>query len=88
MARSVPRRPYPELSARQRHTRGDSSPERSSEELDFRLEAANMLDVARCSRRPRPAREFVVPRPHPDFVTERILVMRRLDGFGSMTSSA
>ncbi len=50
------------------------------EELDFRLEAANMLDVARVFVE-LDQRGFVVPRPHPDFVTERILVMQRLDGF-------
>ncbi len=50
------------------------------EELDFRLEAANMLDVARVFVE-LDQRGFVVPRPHPDYVTERILVMQRLDGF-------
>ncbi len=50
------------------------------EELDFRIEAANMLDVARVFVE-LDQRGFVVPRPHPDFVTERILVMQRLDGF-------
>jgi ubiquinone biosynthesis protein len=51
-----------------------------AEELDFRLEAENMLDVAavlaKSSERP-----IVVPRPHPDLVTRRVLVMERLDGF-------
>lgn len=50
------------------------------EELDFRLEAANMLDVAEVFvKLGRPG--FVVPRPHPTFVTKRVLVMERLDGF-------
>ncbi len=50
------------------------------EELDFRLEAANMLDLGRVFVE-LDQRGFVVPRPHPDFVTERILIMQRLDGF-------
>ena len=51
-----------------------------SEELDFRLEAQNMLDVAR-SLAELGQRSFVVPRPHPHLVTRRVLVMERLDGF-------
>jgi ubiquinone biosynthesis protein len=50
------------------------------EELDFRLEAANMLDVARVFVE-LDQRGFVVPRPHPEHVTRRILVMERLRGF-------
>ena len=50
------------------------------EELDFRLEAANMLDVAKVFAE-LDQRGFVVPRPHPDHVTRRVLVMERLDGF-------
>ncbi len=50
------------------------------EELDFRLEAANMLDVARVFVE-LDQRGFVVPRPHPEYVTRRILVMERLRGF-------
>ncbi len=50
------------------------------EELDFRLEAENMLDTARVLRR-IDATEMVVPRPHPVLVTKRVLVMERLDGF-------
>jgi ubiquinone biosynthesis protein len=50
------------------------------EELDFRLEAANMLDVAKVLA-DLDQRGFVVPRPHPEFVTQRILVMERLRGF-------
>ena len=50
------------------------------EELDFRLEAANMLDVARLLAE-TDQRAIVVPRPHPRFVTRRVLVMERLSGF-------
>lgn len=50
------------------------------EELDFRLEAGNMLDVAR-SLRSLDQDGYVVPRPHPRLVTKRVLVMERLDGF-------
>ena len=50
------------------------------EELDFRLEAENMLDVAR-SFAELGQRRYVIPRPHPDLVTRRVLVMERLDGF-------
>lgn len=50
------------------------------EELDFRLEAANMLDIAEMFvKLGRP--NFVVPRPHPTHVTRRVLVMERLHGF-------
>ena len=51
-----------------------------AEELDFRLEAQNMLDIARvlCDA----GQSLVlVPRPHPELVTRRVLVMERLDGF-------
>ena len=50
------------------------------EELDFRVEAANMLDVATmlCDLGQT---GYVVPRPHPSLVTRRVLVMERLDGF-------
>lgn len=50
------------------------------EELDFRLEAENMIDVAR-SLRQLDQVGYVVPRPHPTLVTRRVLVMERLDGF-------
>jgi ubiquinone biosynthesis protein len=50
------------------------------EELDFRLEAENMLDVAR-SLAELDERRYVVPRPHPHLVTRRVLVMERLSGF-------
>ncbi len=51
-----------------------------TEELDFRLEADNMLDVAGSFAR-LGQRGYVVPRPHPRLVTRRVLVMERLDGF-------
>jgi ubiquinone biosynthesis protein len=50
------------------------------EELDFRLEAENMLDIARILAE-TDQRTLVVPRPHPNLVTRRVLVMERLDGF-------
>jgi ubiquinone biosynthesis protein len=50
------------------------------EELEFRLEAENMLDVARVLAA-TDQRSLVVPRPHPSLVTRRVLVMERLDGF-------
>ncbi len=51
-----------------------------SEELDFRLEAENMLDVASVLTRSG-QHAIVVPRPHPELVTRRVLVMERLDGY-------
>jgi ubiquinone biosynthesis protein len=51
-----------------------------SEELDFRLEAENMLDLAR-SYAELGQRTYVVPRPHPTLITPRVLVMERLSGF-------
>jgi ubiquinone biosynthesis protein len=50
------------------------------EELDFRLEAENMLDVGRVLAETG-QRSIVVPRPHPALVTPRVLVMERLGGF-------
>jgi ubiquinone biosynthesis protein len=50
------------------------------EELDFRLEAENMLDIARVLAE-TDQRATIVPRPHPRYVTRRVLVMERLDGF-------
>ncbi len=50
------------------------------EELDFRLEADNMLDIAQVLASTG-QRSMVVPRPHPDLVTRRVLVMERLEGF-------
>ena len=52
-----------------------------TEELDFRLEAENMLDVA-ASFAELGQRGMVVARPHPELVTRRVLVMERLSGFG------
>jgi ubiquinone biosynthesis protein len=50
------------------------------EELDFRLEAENMLDIAHVLRDAGQT-IVVVPRPHPELVTRRVLVMERLRGF-------
>jgi ubiquinone biosynthesis protein len=50
------------------------------EELDFRLEAENMLDIARVLHEAG-QRRVLVPRPHPELVTRRVLVMERLSGF-------
>jgi ubiquinone biosynthesis protein len=50
------------------------------EELDFRLEAQNMLDIAAVFAGTG-QRSVVVPRPHPELVTRRILVMEHLHGF-------
>ena len=50
------------------------------EELDFRLEAENMLDLARVLAITG-QRKLVVPRPHPMLVTRRVLVMERMRGF-------
>src|ERR671911_2971759 len=51
-----------------------------AEELDFRLEAENMLDIARTFAE-LGQRGYVIPRPHPELVTPRVLVMERLEGF-------
>ena len=51
-----------------------------SEELDFRLEAENMLDIARLLQDAGQTK-LVVPRPHPELVTRRVLVMERLTGY-------
>jgi len=50
------------------------------EELDFRMEASNMIDVAAMLRNLGQA-GYVVPRPHSKLVTRRVLVMERLNGF-------
>ncbi len=50
------------------------------EELDFRLEAANMLDIAKILAE-TDQRSIVVPRPHPRYITKRVMVMQRLQGF-------
>ena len=51
-----------------------------TEELDFRLEAANMLDIGRVLAMTN-QRSIIVPRPHPRLVTKRMLVMEELAGF-------
>ncbi|MGH9135776.1 MAG: ABC1 kinase family protein [Acidimicrobiales bacterium] len=51
-----------------------------TEELDFRLEAENMLEIAH-SLAQLGQRGYVIPRPHPLLVTRRLLVMERLEGF-------
>jgi ubiquinone biosynthesis protein len=51
-----------------------------TEELDFRLEADNMLEVAHAFAL-LGQRGYVIPRPHPSLVTRRVLVMERLRGF-------
>ena len=50
------------------------------EELDFRMEAANMVDVAAMLHE-LGNHGYVVPRPHPSLVTRRVLVMQRVSGF-------
>ncbi len=50
------------------------------EELDFRLEAANMLDIGRVLALTG-QRSIIVPRPHPRLVTRRMLVMEELSGY-------
>lgn len=50
------------------------------EELDFRLEAENMLDIAAVFAESGLG-TVVVPRPHPELVTRRVLVMEQLRGF-------
>lgn len=50
------------------------------EELDFRMEAANMIDVASMLH-DLGQTGYVVPRPHPTLVTRRVLVMQRVNGF-------
>lgn len=50
------------------------------EELDFRLEAENMLDIARVLAS-TDQRSVIVPRPHQELVSRRVLVMERLHGF-------
>ena len=50
------------------------------EELDFRLEAENMLDIAHVLAVTN-QRAIVVPRPHPRLVTPKVLVMEELEGF-------
>lgn len=50
------------------------------EELDFRIEADNMLDVAKMLHE-LGQDDYIVPRPHPKLVTRRVLIMQRLHGF-------
>jgi len=50
------------------------------EELDFRMEAANMLDIA-AMLHDLGQDQYIVPRPHPRLVTKRVLVMERVYGF-------
>jgi ubiquinone biosynthesis protein len=50
------------------------------EELDFRIEADNMLDVAKMLHE-LDQKGYIVPRPHPSLVARRVLVMQRLEGF-------
>ena len=57
------------------------------EELDFRLEAQNMLDVAAVLAKAKP-RSVVVPRPHPKLVSRRVLVMERLHGHSTDDEAA
>jgi ubiquinone biosynthesis protein len=50
------------------------------EELDFRIEADNMLDVAKMLHELGQT-GYIVPRPHQKLVTRRVLIMQRLSGF-------
>ncbi|HLT62248.1 MAG TPA: AarF/UbiB family protein, partial [Microlunatus sp.] len=47
------------------------------EELDYRVEADNMIAVAAATR---PESQIVIPRVHPEYSGETILVQERLDG--------
>ncbi|MGI8792988.1 MAG: VC0807 family protein [Acidimicrobiales bacterium] len=49
------------------------------EELDFRLEAQNMVDIG-CDLANAGVDDVVAPRPHPAMVTRRVIVMERLEG--------
>ena len=50
------------------------------EELDFRLEASNMVDLA-IVLDATGHNNVMIPRPHPTLVTKRLLVMERFVGF-------
>lgn len=50
------------------------------EELDFRIEASNILDVGKVFA-DLDQRGFVVPRPHPTLVSQRVLVLEFVSGF-------
>ena len=80
LAGAPPGGPHPRRRAGQPARLVELFAETIVEELDFRLEAENMLDVA-MTFAALDQRDFVVPRPHPTLVTCRMLVMERLDGF-------
>lgn len=50
------------------------------EELDFRLEADNMLEISKVLAE-TDQRAIIVPRPKLDLVTKRVLVMEEMQGF-------
>jgi ubiquinone biosynthesis protein len=50
------------------------------EELDFRMEASNMVDVASMLHDLN-QEAYIAPRPHSSLVTRRVLVMEKLQGF-------
>lgn len=50
------------------------------EELDFRMEASNMIDIS-IMLHDLNQEAYIVPRPHPTLVKRRVLVMERLQGF-------
>lgn len=50
------------------------------EELDFRLEAGNMLEIAKVLSSAN-QKSIIVPRPKLDLVTKKVLVMEYVDGF-------
>ena len=50
------------------------------EELDFRMESSNMIDVSMMLHDLNQD-SYIVPRPHPILVKRRVLVMERLQGF-------
>lgn len=50
------------------------------EELDFRMESSNMIDVS-IMLHDLNQDSYIVPRPHPILVKRRVLVMERLQGF-------
>lgn len=58
------------------------------QELDFRLEAENMLDVGAALSTGTAAGGVVAPRPHHELVTRRVLVMERLYGIPSGDAAA
>ena len=50
------------------------------EELDFRVEARNMTAIAAAAAARGASDDVVIPSPHLDLCTRRVLVMQRLDG--------